>query len=313
LAEGTVDAFRVLYNAVQTFMSVLGTGVVTPLWGIVEALAAIPGTGEQVEKMAESLKDDMVELAERTGKNAKQTKQAWEDLVGATDKLPEKKATQVDVDDKGSAQETKEEIDKIPKERKMEIQAGVKKKKLEKDIAEIQAKTKQEKIEMEAEVQKKKFEKDITEIKNTAKTTQKAMKMTAKVETAQAKSSMEKFKSAMEGISSSVSSTSSSISSMFSDIAGMDDSFQQSMMEFKLNDMIDMMQKQTDAQVRMINERIKTMKAQRDQMESGEGLITIQGEGLEPELEAFMWKVIEKVQVRVNEQSASFLLGLEGG
>jgi hypothetical protein len=45
-------------------------------------------------------------------------------------------------------------------------------------------------------------------------------------------------------------------------------------------------------------------------MESGEGMITVTADGLEPELEAFMWKILERVQVRANEESSDFLLGL---
>jgi hypothetical protein len=39
-------------------------------------------------------------------------------------------------------------------------------------------------------------------------------------------------------------------------------------------------------------------------------MIQIDSTGLEPALEMILWQVIEKVQIRANEESADFLLGL---
>ena len=60
-----------------------------------------------------------------------------------------------------------------------------------------------------------------------------------------------------------------------------------------------------------LNESQKAyMNAKTDAIESGEGLINITADGLEPEIEAFMWKILEKIQIRANEESSEFLLGV---
>lgn len=55
---------------------------------------------------------------------------------------------------------------------------------------------------------------------------------------------------------------------------------------------------------------IDNMTAKTDAIRSGDGLITIQGDGLEPELEAFMFKILERIQVKASEEQSLYLLGL---
>jgi hypothetical protein len=51
------------------------------------------------------------------------------------------------------------------------------------------------------------------------------------------------------------------------------------------------------------------MKARTKAMERGDAMIKINGDGLQPHLEAFMWEIIRTVQVRVNEDGMGMLLG----
>lgn len=56
--------------------------------------------------------------------------------------------------------------------------------------------------------------------------------------------------------------------------------------------------------------QIAFLKAQTDALSNGDGIITINGDGLAPELEAFMMKVLERIQVRVSQDRSLYLLGL---
>jgi len=47
-----------------------------------------------------------------------------------------------------------------------------------------------------------------------------------------------------------------------------------------------------------------------DALQRGDALITIDGAGLQPHLEGFMFEVLEAIQVRVNATGAEFLLGI---
>lgn len=58
----------------------------------------------------------------------------------------------------------------------------------------------------------------------------------------------------------------------------------------------------TQAQIRSVN-------AQTAQIEKGDALIKIDGAGLQPHLEGFMWEILRTVQVRANRDGRAMLLG----
>jgi hypothetical protein len=59
-----------------------------------------------------------------------------------------------------------------------------------------------------------------------------------------------------------------------------------------------------------IQKQIDLLEAKRLAIENGEGLINIDSTGLEPALETIMWQILQKVQLKANEDSAAFLLGV---
>lgn len=62
--------------------------------------------------------------------------------------------------------------------------------------------------------------------------------------------------------------------------------------------------KLTEAEIEYIKEKTKALK-------SDDGLIKIEGDGLAPHLEAFMFEILENIQVRVNAAGEEMLLGLK--
>lgn len=69
-------------------------------------------------------------------------------------------------------------------------------------------------------------------------------------------------------------------------------------------------EKQFALQERMTEAQIKSMNAQTDALLKGDGLIKIDGAGLKPHLEAFMWEILQAIQVRVNADGLKLLLGV---
>ena len=63
------------------------------------------------------------------------------------------------------------------------------------------------------------------------------------------------------------------------------------------------------AQIDLINAEIARMEAQTAMLENGGMDITIQSDGLEPELEAFMYKILDRIRVQVAGSYQEFLLG----
>lgn len=56
--------------------------------------------------------------------------------------------------------------------------------------------------------------------------------------------------------------------------------------------------------------QIANIKAKTDALNKGEAIIKIDGSGLDPELEAFMWRILERIQVRANAELTEYLLGV---
>jgi hypothetical protein len=72
----------------------------------------------------------------------------------------------------------------------------------------------------------------------------------------------------------------------------------------------DIKQEAFDLQKKLTDAQIGLMKAQTDALVNGDGLIKIDGSGLAPHLEAFMWEVLKAVQVKVNADGLKLLLGV---
>lgn len=83
--------------------------------------------------------------------------------------------------------------------------------------------------------------------------------------------------------------------------------------KFFLEDQIELQnerqQEALDKQGKLIDAQIAELRAKAKRLESGDTLITINGDGLQPHLEAFMWEILETLQVRVNADGLDMLLG----
>ena len=65
-----------------------------------------------------------------------------------------------------------------------------------------------------------------------------------------------------------------------------------------------------ELQKELTEAQIAQMKAQTDALLKGDGLIKIDGAGLKPHLEAFMWEILSEIQVKVNKDGLKMLLGV---
>ena len=77
-----------------------------------------------------------------------------------------------------------------------------------------------------------------------------------------------------------------------------------------IDQQLEIQQQAADQQSKLIDAQVQNLKARTQAMQSGDGLIKISSDGLEPALEMIMWQVLEKVQMRANAEGAEFLLGL---
>lgn len=132
-----------------------------------------------------------------------------------------------------------------------------------------------------------------------------------KITVARIEADAQKAVAAFESLSESITSTGDTLASLYGTLAGGDlDVRQQLNLEREL---AKESQRRDDAmklQRDLTEEQIAMMRAQRDALERGDGMITIQGDGLQPHLEAFMWEILKSIQVRVNQDGLKMLLGV---
>lgn len=132
-----------------------------------------------------------------------------------------------------------------------------------------------------------------------------------KITVARIEADAQKAVAAFESISESITSTGDTLSSLYGTLAGGDLDFRQQLnLERELakesqrrDDALELQRDLTEAQIRM-------MDAQVDALQKGDGMIKIDGAGLQPHLEAFMWEILKSIQVRVNQDGLKMLLGV---
>jgi len=69
-------------------------------------------------------------------------------------------------------------------------------------------------------------------------------------------------------------------------------------------------QEALDLQKKMAEAEIARVEAQTRALDRGDALIKIEGNGLKPELEAFMWKILDLIRVKVSAEFQQYLLGV---
>ncbi len=119
-----------------------------------------------------------------------------------------------------------------------------------------------------------------------------------------------RVQAAFESLDNTVNSTADQLSDLFKLFASDNLSFTALS---DIRDQIDLENKRRDEALRLqaelTNAQIEQIRAQTKLMNRGDSLIKIDGAGLQPHLEAFMWEILRAIQVRVNSQGLSLLLG----
>jgi TP901 family phage tail tape measure protein len=153
----------------------------------------------------------------------------------------------------------------------------------------------------------------IAAIEAQAETAQAAFQYTAEVDIAQAQANADILMAAYDAASQSVEATADATASMFGDLASnMSElsQFDKWSLQGMVEDQIAMQEKALESQIKLNEAQAANIEAKTAAMERGDAMINITSDGLEPALEMILWQVIEKVQIRANEESADFLLGL---
>ncbi len=124
-----------------------------------------------------------------------------------------------------------------------------------------------------------------------------------KLEIAQAVADAQKFEFALKSLSATVESSGDVISSIFSafgDIEGFFGLEKLELVQEQLKIENKIREQALDLQRQLIESQINLNQSRTASLQRGNALIQIDGKGLQPHLEAFMWEILKTIQTRVN-------------
>ena len=114
---------------------------------------------------------------------------------------------------------------------------------------------------------------------------------------------------AFESINTGIESTGDLLGSLFDNLGEADNFRERFMIEDQIKLENERRAKEFELQEKQLKLLERQLKARQEMMKSGGALITVNGDGLQPHLEAFMWEILEAIQVRVNADGYEMLLG----
>jgi hypothetical protein len=119
----------------------------------------------------------------------------------------------------------------------------------------------------------------------------------------------ERVKAAFESIDNSINSTGDLLGSLFGNLMDADSLSDKWAIEEQIEKENALREQSFELQKQVAEAEIARIEAQVRAMDRGDAAIQIDGTGLEPELEAFMWKILKNIRVRANAEFQDYLLG----
>jgi tape measure domain-containing protein len=139
----------------------------------------------------------------------------------------------------------------------------------------------------------------------------KVIEAQVKLNVAQLEADTKRIEAAFNSINSVIGDTNDLIGNLFGILANPNlDWAQIRAIEDQINKENDIKKGQLELQRALTEAQIKNLNAQTANLQKGDALIKIDGAGLQPHLEAFMWEILKKIQTRVNQDGLKLLLGV---
>jgi hypothetical protein len=155
---------------------------------------------------------------------------------------------------------------------------------------------------------------ELERVKAQFETVQNTVEWKAKLDIAEAEASAKVMEALAGTLSAAFQSSGEIISSSVSALGQMDEVFDitgnRSFLKGVIEEELAMRERAMNATEALISKQIDFMNAKLQAMARGDALIQIDGSGLQPHLEAFMWEILSAIQVRVNEEGHAMLFGI---
>ena len=317
-----VDGILFVTRMAETLNSALGLkGIVGSLGGVIDSL----------EQFKAGVKANQVD---EWGDAVNRAKQAWNGLTGATDEAKAgldgvgaaaQKASKdvatvggsVDIDT-SPAISTLDKFKTTVGEKKtsFEIIALLDRPSLDKAKQDVEKAVEDKPLAIVPTVRLELFEAQTKRILGLAEHAAKAFEWKAKVDIAQAEAAAKRVEAAFGSVNTAIGDTGDLLGSLWEDYSEAQGADKKKLFkqieqeERRRQETFESQKELIAAEVKATEAQTRLAEARARAIERGDGLITINADGLEPELEAFMWKIVEKVRIRGVEESAEFLLGM---
>ncbi|MDS4030929.1 MAG: phage tail tape measure protein [Candidatus Contendobacter sp.] len=137
----------------------------------------------------------------------------------------------------------------------------------------------------------------------------KLIEATVTLNVAQIEAQSKQAVAALESITTTIGGSQDLLGQLFGDLNKAD-----ARTKFEIQDQIekenDRLDKQLDLQKELVQAQVDNIRAQTAALQRDMPMIKIDGTGLDLELEAFMWKILEKIRIRANAEFSDYLLGV---
>ena len=140
----------------------------------------------------------------------------------------------------------------------------------------------------------------------------KTLEFKAEIDVARIQADAEKVTAAFQSINTGIESTGDVLGNLFGlfdKLGNLDSSAYRAVFD-QIDKENALREKSFQLQEKLTQAQIDNLNAQTKALAGGDAIIKIDGAGLQPHLEAFMWEILKAVQVRANRDGMAFLLGV---
>lgn len=140
----------------------------------------------------------------------------------------------------------------------------------------------------------------------------KTLEFKAEIDVARIQADAEKVTAAFQSINTGIESTGDVLGNLFGlfdKLGNLDSSAYRAVFD-QIDKENALREKSFNLQEKLTQAQIDNLNAQTKALAGGDAIIKIDGAGLQPHLEAFMWEILKAVQVRANRDGMAFLLGV---
>lgn len=307
-----VGSMKFLWNSAQTTFDLAALYITTVIKSLLQtANALILGQSEtiknaltEVDYFQRGIKESLVKNANETrdalgqmtdgftgtGKAAQTAGERTEEFAETIEGIPEKKGISINAEwDELQAQIVEEEAEKTAQNIQEKIDTTI-----------LSVKE----VEITPVISLEQFEAETARMSE-------ILTFKATIKTAELEADTERIKASFVSLGVTITGTGDLLGELFGKLSTVDIDMatrwsierQISEENRRREDALALQRQLTEAQIKMMEARITAL-------DRGDGIITVDGAGLQPHLEAFMWEILSAIQVRVNEEYSEFLLGI---